>query len=435
MDKEKQVLFDAAEIAEIVKSAVAEHAPAAVTAAVSEAIKPYVEKAQGLNDYANAIVELERKKAELETPASEKGMKFARYARALALGKGDPDRAAFEAGHAWGTSDPVVKNLRDWRKTSEKALQAGVPSAAGSLIPPDISSEFIDLLRGKSVVRSIARVIPMPFGQLSIRKQTAAATAAYVGESSNATASQQSTGLLNLAFKKLAGLTSISNSLLRFGNPMVDRMVRDDLLNVLALKEDAVFLAGNGLVNTPAGIFTLTNNANVFADAGITYANQISDYTKSVKLVEEADVPVNEENGYWILAPRVFWGIYKTTGAAEDATSPFQAGLNLPEPRLLGYRVKKTTQAKKAYAGGDATESTLANNADRIYFVHADSLIIGDSLNVLVDSFDGAAYHDGSAVVSGVSRDETVIRCLSEHDFGMRYDLAAAVITGVSVGV
>jgi len=280
------------------------------------------------------------------------------------------------------------------------------------------------------VIRSLARTLPMPAGNLSMRKQTAAGTAYYVGESSNATASQQTVGDINFSFKKLVALTPVSNSLLRMASPEADAFVREDLLQIMALREDAAFLTDDGTGNTPVGLFNLIDAANIFADAGTTFAQQIGDYTKAVKLVEEANVPVDDQNGHYILAPRVFWGIYKTAGATEDATLPFAPGFNLPEPRLLGYRVHKTTQAKKiTNAGAD-----LANTADRIYFVHAPSMIIADSLDLKVDSFDGAAYYDGSNVVSGVSRDETVIRVISEHDFALRHSLAGSVITGVSVG-
>lgn len=429
MTENKDQMVTAADVAEVVKKAFAEHAKPIL----DEALKPYIEKSNGMSEYAQALVEIERKKSELQTPPGEKGLKLARYARALALGKGDPERAIRESAYYWGTDDHVTKGLKS---AYEKALTAGSPTGAGALIPPAVSAEFIELLRGRAVVRSLARIIPMPNGHLQIRKQTAAATASYSGESTNITASQQTVGMLNLSFKKLAALTPVSNSLLRFANPEVDRMVRDDLLAVMSLKEDAAFLAGNGLVNMPAGVFTQVDPANVFADAGTTYAQQIGDYTKAIKLIEEADVPIMDGDLAWVLAPRVFWGVYKTTGATEDATSPFQAGLNLNPPRLVGNEVHRTTQAKKAFAGSDATESTLANTADRIYLVHKPSLLIGDSLNLQVDAYDGGAYVDATtgAVVSAVSRDETVIRVISEHDFALRYALAASVITGVSVG-
>lgn len=430
MDPNKEQMVAAADLAAAVKTAVADIA----APAIAEALKPYIEKSKGLGDYAEALIELERHKLELATPVAEKGLKFARLTRALALGKGDSERAAFEAARHWGADDYAVKTMKSWHDAQKASLTSSSQASAGSLIPPAVSAEFIELLRGKARVRSISRVLPMPYGNLQIRKQTAAASASYVAESANSSPNNQSFGWLNLSFRKLTAMTAISNSLLRFGNPEVDRLVRDDLLAVMALKEDAAFLAGNGFANMPTGIFNQINSGNTAADAGTTFANQIGDYTKMIKTIEEADVPFEEEDGFWIMAPRVFWGIFKTTGSTEDATLPFKPGLELPEPRLLGYRVLKTTQAKKAYAGGDATETTLANTADRIYLVHAPSSLIGDSLNLQVDSFDGGAYYDGSSVVSGVSRDETVVRVISEHDYALRFDQAAYVLTGVSVG-
>jgi HK97 family phage major capsid protein len=409
--------LEAAAMAEVIQKGIREYA----APAIAEALKPYLEKGAKFQEIAEGITKLESDKKQLNPEQKKNG--FARFVRALALGKGNRDRSLYEAKQHWGDGDYVVESLK-------KALTAADPAGAGRLIPAEYSAEFVELLRGRTVVRRLARTLPMPAGNLSMRKQTAAGTAYYVGESSNVTSSQQTVGDINFSFKKLVALTPVSNSLLRMAAPEADAFVREDLLQIMALREDAAFLTDDGTSNTPVGIFNQIDAANIFADAGTTFAQQIGDYTKAIKLVEEANVPVDDENGHWILAPRVFWGIYKTAGATEDATLPFAPGFNLPEPRLLGYRVHKSTQAKKiTNAGAD-----LAATADRIYFVHAPSLIIADSLDLKVDSFDGAAYYDGSNVVSGVSRDETVIRVISEHDFAMRYGLAGSVITGVSVG-
>lgn len=407
-------MFDAADLADAVKAAIKEHAPAAI----QEVIKPFVEKNSKLDELADAITKLERDKSQL-TP-EQKSLGFARFTRALAMGRGDRDRAIHETKRAgWASDDYVVK-----------ALTASDPAGAGSLIPQAYSSEFIELLRGKAVIRGMARVIPMPQGNLSFRRQATPGTAYYVGESTNVTSSQQQVGDLNFSFKKLVSLTPVSNSLLRMAVPAADAFVRDDLLQVMALREDSAFLTDNGTSSTPMGLFYQIAAANQYADAGTSFAQQIGDYTKAIRLVEEANVPVDDASGHWIMAPRVFWGIYKTTGSTEDATAPFQKGLDMVPPRLLGYQVHKSTQAKKVTNAG----TDLAATADRIYFVHAPAMIIADGLELKVETFDGAAYYDGSAVVSGVSRDETVIRVISEHDFGLRYDLAGAIVTGVSVG-
>jgi HK97 family phage major capsid protein len=407
--------FDMADVADIVKQAIEEHAPVAM----KEAIAPYVEKSATLEKYADAIVELERKKQELNTPPGMKGCAFVRYARLNALGKGNWELGIREAKQrsAWGPDDPTAI-------AAEKALTASDPSAAGSIIPAVMAAEFIELLRGRTTVRSIARIIPMPQGNLTLRKQTAAATATYTGESTVVNASQQTVGDVVLAFKKLVTITAVSNSLLRFSSGVADEMVRDDLLMVMALKEDLEFITGNAASSTPQGILNRVADANKFDDTGTTYAQQIADYAKAIRLLEDANIPLTSTTGWWIMHPQIFWGIFATTGTTEDATSPFQAGLNLNPPQLLGYPVLKTTQTG---ASGAST--------GRIYFCHGPTLLIGDSLNMEVTSFDGASYVDSTGtLVSGASRDESIIRVVSEHDFNMRHDLGASIIETVTVG-
>lgn len=410
-DPEEKVktMLDMADVADVVKRVVEEHA----ASAIKEAVKPFVEKGEGLANYADAILDLERRKAELNTPEELKGCKFARYARLNALGKGDWERGIREARKrsAWGADDPVVAAV-------QKALTASDPDAAGSIVPPEVSREFIELLRNRTVVRSSARVLPMPLGHMTMSKQTQAATAHYVAESEAVAPSEQKVGDVKWSFKKLVVLTPVSNSLLRFSSNEADQFVRDDMLAVQALKEDLEFLQGDGDEDTPVGILNRMAAANKFDDTGTGYDKQIDDYTKAIRLLEVANVPLTEQTGFWFVHPQPFWGMYKTTGSTEDATSPFQAGLNMSPPRLLGYEVKKTNQV------GD----------DRIYFVHGPSLIIGDSMGVDIESFSGAAYDDGGTLKSAVSRDETVIRAISEHDFNMRHDEAAAVIETVTVG-
>ena len=49
-----------------------------------------------------------------------------------------------------------------------------------------------------------------------------------------------------------------------------------------------------------------------------------------------------------------------------------------------------------------------------------------------VEAFRGGAYHDGTTVQSGISNDETVITCISEHDFLQTYPEAVSIRTGLA---
>jgi hypothetical protein len=53
----------------------------------------------------------------------------------------------------------------------------------------------------------------------------------------------------------------------------------------------------------------------------------------------------------------------------------------------------------------------------------------------LIDASDIAAYEEGGTVKAAYSRDETVIRAISEHDLVVRRAEAVAIATGVRWGV
>jgi hypothetical protein len=75
--------------------------------------------------------------------------------------------------------------------------------------------------------------------------------------------------------------------------------------------------------------------------------------------------------------------------------------------------------------GGGSDES-------EVYLADMAQMLIAESDEMEVRMFESAAYHDGTAVRSAVSRDETVMRLIARHDFAPRYRGAdIAVVTGV----
>lgn len=391
---------------------------------LTESLKPLTEKQQGL---MAEMLEIQKRGEQREKKPEEKGLMFARHARAMYLGKGDPERAIFEVKKQWGPDDPVLKGLEGTVKL--KGLTVGNAASAGNLVIPEWSREFIELLRNQAVVRGLAgiRTMPMPVGAMGIRKQTGAGTAYYVGEAVNITASTQATSTLQLVYKKLAALTVISNDLLRFAGPEADAFVRDDLLLISALREDLAFLVGDGQANTPVGILNWTANGNKFASAGTSLANTQADLAKLIRKLQEGNVPLTPENGYFLMSPRTYWGIYNLT----TTTGDYVFAEEMRRGRLMGYQFRVTNQISNTATSGGVPDGSGA--ASILYFVHAPSCVIGESLNVQVDFFPNGAYYDGSAVVSGISTDESIIRVLREHDFALRHDVGASVDYNVTI--
>lgn len=362
-----------------------------------------------------------------------------RKIRALAMAaleskaeRDNPEAAihAIKKSAGWPTTvaEPTIK----WLEHVKTTLTAGTAATAGDIIMPAFDPEWIELLRVNAVVRGFARTIPMPRGATSRRKQTQAGTAYYQGETDTMTASNQKVGRANLSYKKLTAETVISNDLIRFSGGDADMLVQDDLLQVVALREDRAFLFGNPPTDagSPKGIrYQMNQGTQPQAAAGATLANYQSDLpTKLISSVEEANVIGGTDDFKIIMSVASFWKIYSLVTTVGDWV--FASGLNNNPPRLLSFPVLKARYMKEATLAADGYGTS--GSAGQILFVHAPSCEIHDSLQRTVGIWPGGAYYDASSgvVKSGISQDETVITCIAEHDFLLTHDVAASALTG-----
>lgn len=354
-------------------------------------------------------------------PAQGAGLRYARYVRATTLARLEQEPAEVIAKR-WG-DDWLAEDIAKARV--QKALAAQTFASGGALVPDEYLGEIIELLRSRAVVRGMnPRIMPMRSGSMTMPKQTGAGTAAYIGENSNATKSEQTFGQIQLTAKKLAALTPVSNDLLRESDPAADMIVRDDLVAVMGLREDLAFIRGDGTANTPKGIrnWAATANVNARTQAGSasTTTEINNDLHKAIRLVKAANVPIL--NAGWLMSTRT----------ASYLASLRESGLwmykdEMSSGKLLGYPFMESNQIPETLnVSGAGT-----NDETEVYFVEFSQFVIGDTMSLSIETFPGGTYHDGSALVSGISQDQTVIRTISLHDCALRHDKAAAVITAV----
>lgn len=402
----------------------------AVGPAIKAELEPLAAGQKGLNETLSRLVKPEEKPVEFNEKSLGK-FPYGRKARALAMaalenGSQDPEAAAFAISRSWAPSiaEPTVAWLKHAGQVS-KSLTVGNASSAGNMVFPAYDPEWIELLRNNTVVRANARVVPMPRGASVRRKQTGAATASYQGESGPISDSSQTTSLVNLSYKKLTAATVVSNDLIRFaGGGEADRFVQEDLLRVSALREDRAFLVGNPPTDagSPQGIRYQTIAGNISASAGTALANFQTDLTGMVSSVQSKNIMANASNSAFIMSASTFWTIFALTTTAGDWV--FGPGLAQTPPRILGYPVLISTQL-------EVSNSFIGASSGLVMFVHWPSMEIHDSMSRTVEVFRGGAYRDSSGTIqSGISNDETVITCISEHDFLQVYSAAAAIRTG-----
>lgn len=291
-------------------------------------------------------------------------------------------------------------------------------SKGGFLVNTDYSSDFIDILRARVVIRQLgARTVPMPDGNLTIRRKTAGTGAGYIGERVPAPKTAATVGTINMTAKTLAALVPITNRLIRRASMSVEMMIREDLVMGAAVTEDQQFLRGTGSSTAPSGLRSLLASANaISANATANLANVTKDLGKIRLAVLNANVPMVSCG--WIMSPRSKMFLETLRDGNGNIAFPTVA-----DGTLYGYPIGVTTSVPDNLGTG--------TNESEIYFGDFSQFLIGDTEQVSLAVSDTAAYDDGGTMRAAFSNDETVIRLLQEHDTQVRYDTAFAVLTAV----
>jgi HK97 family phage major capsid protein len=124
----------------------------------------------------------------------------------------------------------------------------------------------------------------------------------------------------------------------------------------------------------------------------------------------------------WLMSPSVYTYLEGLRDGNGNKVYPEMAAM-----KLKAWKIEFTNQLPEDLGVG--------GNESEIYFVDFSQVLIPDTMNVRLDISTDATYMDGGQLVSAFSRDQTVIRVIAEHDFGLRHDKACAVGTGVRWGI
>jgi HK97 family phage major capsid protein len=143
----------------------------------------------------------------------------------------------------------------NYQRQMNRDLTSGTTTAGGFLVATDNMS-FIEVLRNRSVAyRMGARRLSGLVGNVTVPRQTAAATAYWLStEATQTTESQQTFGQMSLAPKTVGAYTEISRQLMLQSSPDAESIVTGDLGAVAGLAIDVGVLRGSGTTGEPTGI-------------------------------------------------------------------------------------------------------------------------------------------------------------------------------------
>jgi HK97 family phage major capsid protein len=385
--------------------------------------------------------------AEVETDkyVKDKTLILGGVAKMIGVGGGNLYGGRQAAKDLYGENHPVTR-----------ALNTSQGGSGGLLVPPDVMTEVIPLLRAKAVVRSAGpRTLPMPRGTMTLPGSSSAATASYGPEGGRIGASQPGVRGIVASFKKLTALVPVSNDMMRYADPAIDAFVRDDLVAVMALTEDFNFIMSDGTQDTPRGYISFANAhvianagtlgvwsataASVFAVNGVdpinatggnfitstanyTLATVAAELGGAVNRLDQSNVP--EDKRVWFMNPRS-WNYLNNV---QNSLGVYVYRDELTKGTLIGYPVKKSTQIRTNFWDTSSTNKDLSF----VFLVEMTEDMILDSMALELAVSRDASYvaADGSTR-STFQNDETLIRAIAEHDHQMRHQASVACIQGV----
>lgn len=163
----------------------------------------------------------------------------------------------------------------------------------------NLTGEFIELVRQKTVVDKIAHQMrQVPFN-VKIPTQTASGSVGWVGEGKMKPVGNPEFGSMTLGHAKIAGIVLLSDELIRFSNPKADTLVRDDLVATVAQFIDQQFFDPDKAeaAESPASIL---HGVNAVVSTGVSADKYDADLQTLIAKVVDAGFSL--EGAYWAMS-------------------------------------------------------------------------------------------------------------------------------------
>lgn len=170
--------------------------------------------------------------------------------------------------------DALAGDPRYGQRTADTVAVA----AQGGYLVDTVNQSFIEILRNRTVAYALgARRLGGLVGNITIPRQTGAATASWMtSESTQIAASNQTFGQLAMTPKTVGGYTEISRLLLLQSSPDAEGIVNADLAAVTGIALDAGIINGTGANGAPVGIINTPGVSAQGSQATFAFANLLA---------------------------------------------------------------------------------------------------------------------------------------------------------------
>lgn len=225
------------------------------------------------------------------------------------------------------------------------ALQEGVDSEGGYLVPDEFERTLIQALEEENVVRAHAHVFTTSSGSHKIPIVATKGTASWIDEEGAYGESDDVFGQEQIDAHKVGTIIKVSEELLNDSAFDLESYFQDEFARRIGNKEEEAFLIGNG-VGKPTGMLNATGGAEIgvtAASATAITADEIIDLFYSLK-------SPYRKNAIWLLNDSTVRAIRKL----KDGNGQYlwQPGLHEGESdTLLGKKIFTSAYAPTIAAG------------------------------------------------------------------------------------
>lgn len=323
--------------------------------------------------------------------------------------------AAIERNHREKFARLSGLSFSEQKAAVTEGSASGYPlSGGGSLVPIEFVADMIEFVRAKTVVRELgASTLHASSLTGFIPRQSAAATANWIGENSAITESEPTFDQVQYVLKKLAAFSIASSEMVMDSNPKVQSIIERDLALQIAVAEDLAYLQGSGAGNQPTGI----KSTSGITTQSLGTNGRVPNFDDLVAARYNLELNNFELSGFaW--HPRTSQEFRQS----KDSVNRYLWDEGLPAagspPTVLGVPYKTTTQIPINLTVGTST------TASNIYAAQWDQAIVveGGDLEVMASNVAGSAFQN----------DAVYIRAKVRRDFQVRHPLAFVLVTGVN---
>jgi HK97 family phage major capsid protein/HK97 family phage prohead protease len=307
----------------------------------------------------------------------------------------------------------------------------GANDTGGRLVATDLlASSFIDVLRNAAVVMSLGpTMIAGLVGNVSIPRQATATATYWVTENTALTQAEATFDNVTLSPKQIGTRSQYSRLMLQQATPDIESVVRNDLIQQLALGIDLAAISGTGLSGQPTGILNAAGVGNfelgANANTGAALANSSATAKSGLDPLIEIESLVNVANAlngslYYLTNSKVILALKKLKSSASFEylwTGDKDSTLAGTPILANGYPVARSNQVPSNLVKG-----TSAAIHSALIFGNFADLIIGmwGALEIVPNPY-GSGYNSGAVD----------IRAMQTIDIALRHAVSFAVIKDI----